>query len=253
MMGFDAISQARWASLAAGRAGPPTIEEWPAVLAVLILLAIVGGKLMRLVGLTRVESVVLSGIGPLLVLVDVPLGAGGDGVRILANATGCLIPLLVALIVVATRRSAMIEAGILLLAATTLAFFASRVVPSRGVLLNFQACALGIGVLAGLLFHRSARLAGAWAFTAAAIGTLIGADLLHLRELLLIPNAAAITLGGAGLLDGILLTSVASAFVGALCALVVKLFVRAPPVDEPAPPIGWLRSSRTLARRRPVH
>lgn len=210
------LSPERWASLAAGRGGAPTVGELPLVVLALMAIAAFGGAAMRAIGLSRVESLLFAAVGPLLVLVDVPFGSGGPGVRILANATGCLVPIAVALCIVATRRSGILPVAILVVVGIATTYFLSRVVPARGVLLNYQDSALIIGILGGVLFRTAPRAAGAWAFAAGAVGTLIGADLLHLSELLAMKDAAAITLGGAGLLDGILLT----AFVASIVALV---------------------------------
>lgn len=200
----------------------PSVSEWPTVALAMLVLAIVGFFALRVVGLSWAEALALSVLAPGLVLVDVPLGEATSGVRLFANLAGCVLPVAVALAIVFTRRLAPVVTLVLLGAGAAFATLFSWVVPARGVLIDYRACALGTGLLAAALLHASPRRAGALAFAAAAIGTTIGADILRLGDLVSIPSAASITLGGAGLLDGILLTAVVSAFVAATSAAGVR-------------------------------
>lgn len=185
------------------------------MLLALLALGVVGTILLRVVGLSWIESIAVAILSPAVVLVDIPLGEGATGVRLFANLAGCVLPVAVALLVLGTRRLPWLTMVVLLAAAVALALVFSWVVPSRGVLLDYRACALGIGLVAAALSHASPRQAGAIGFAAAAIGTTIGADLLRLPDLMSLPRATAITLGGAGLLDGILLTSIVACVVAA--------------------------------------
>lgn len=226
MAEFGGITVARWGALATGNGGLPSAGEWPMVLAVLVGIALLGTLALRFVGLSWIESAVVAALSPAVVLVDVPLGEGASGVRLFANAAGCLLPVAIAIAVLATRRVPWVTAFVLLAAATALALVFSWVVPARGVLLDYRACALGVGLVAAALSHDSPRQAGALAFAGAAIGTTIGADLLRLDDLMSLPRATAITLGGAGLLDGILLTSLVACIVASASAAGVQMVSR---------------------------
>jgi uncharacterized membrane protein len=207
------LSAARLASLATGRGGVPTPDEWVWLVPLLALVALLGTRLLLSVGLTRVESVALAVGAPALVVLDVPLGSVSPGMTLAANLAGCLLPVGVGLKVLLDRRAPALETFVVLGLGVVVAFFASHVVPERGVLLSYRLPALVLGVAAAALFHDRPRaeLAGAVAFASGGIGVLVGADLLHLRELTLSGGAGRIVLGGAGLLDGILLVALLSA------------------------------------------
>lgn len=221
------IASERWGALATGNAGVPSSAEWPIVGLALVAIALVGTLTMRAAGLSWLEAGALAGLAPALVLVDLPLGESTSGVRLFANLAGCVLPVLLGIAIVLTRDVPRILVFVLLSAGVVLALAFSWVVPARGVLLDYRACALVTGLVAAALLHGAPRTAGALAFAAAAIGTTVGADLLRLGDLLSLPQAAAVTLGGAGLLDGILLTSVAAALVAAGSAAGVHALSRA--------------------------
>src|SRR5207248_693018 len=68
MLDLPLVSAARLASLATGRGGMPTGDEWPVVGALLLLVALVGARLLRTAGLSTTEAVVLAAGAPCLVL-----------------------------------------------------------------------------------------------------------------------------------------------------------------------------------------
>jgi len=216
------LSAARLASLATGQGGVPSPGEWAWIVPLLALVALVGTRLLLSVGLSWGESLALAVGAPALVVLDVPLGSVSPGMTLAANVAGCLLPVGVGLAVLLTRRAPALETLVMLGLGIVASFFASHVVPERGVLLSFRLPALALGVVAAALFHDRPRaeLAGAVAFASGGIGVLVGADLLHLRELTMGGGAGRIVLGGAGLLDGILLVALlASAIATSACAL----------------------------------
>lgn len=230
---MEFVSAARLASLASGRGGVPAAEEWPLVLALLAFLAFVGTRLLMALGLTRVEALLVAALSPLLVLVDAPLGRLSPTVSLAANLAGCLIPSAVALKVLLERRIPFAEGFFLVGVGIVVSYFSSHVVPDRGVLLQYRIPALVVGVLAAGLLYRHPERAGAAGFTAGALGVVFGADVLRLSELS--GGAGRVILGGAGLLDGILLVAVLAAAIGELVAMVLRTVVG---VRRPvAPPV----------------
>jgi len=226
-LGLALVSAARLATLATGRGGAPSGDEWPVVGLALVLVALAGMRLLLAAGLTKLEAATVAAGAPLLVLVDAPLGDLSPGLSLSANFAGCVLPLLVAVKVVATpRRLPVLEAIIAVGVAILVAFLSSHVVPERGVLLQYRVPALVIGVVAAALFHSSPERAGAAGFAAGAIGVLVGADLLHLRELAQSGGAGRVILGGAGLLDGILLVSLLAALVATCTAVLTRALFR---------------------------
>lgn len=227
------MSAARLASLASGRGGIPEPGEWPFVIALLLLVALVGTRLLMALGLTRVEALLVAALSPLLVLFDAPIGRLSPSVNLAANLAGCLIPSAVAVKVVLERRAPLAEAFFLIAVGVVVSYFSSHVVADRGVLLQYRIPAVVVGVLAAGLLYKEPERAGAAGFAAGALGVVIGADVLHLTELS--AGAGRVILGGAGLLDGIILVAVLAAAVGELLAMVLRTITRsraptAPPV-----------------------
>ena len=219
------VSGARFAALATGRGGLPTASEWPWVAAALLLVALLGYRLLRTCGLTRVESALVAGVAPPLVFVDAPLGELTPGMALAANVAGCLLPVAVSVKVLAERRLPALETFSLVALGIVTAFLASHVEPGRGVLLQYRIPALAVGVVAAALFHKHPERAGAVGFAAGAIGVLVGADVLHLRELADLGGAGRVILGGAGLMDGILLVALLGAVTAATAAVGVRFLV----------------------------
>ena len=230
-MAFELVSAARLASLASGRGGTPTLEEWPFVLGLLALLAFVGTRILVAIGLTKVEALLVSALSPLLVLVDAPLGRLSEDVSLAANLAGCLIPSAVSLKVILERRVPFAEGFFLVGVGIVVAYFSSHVVPDRGVLLQYRIPALVVGVVAAAILYKEPERAGAGAFAAGALGVVFGADVFRLGELA--GGSGRVILGGAGLLDGILLVAVLAAAIGELLALVLRTVV---PTRRPSEP-----------------
>lgn len=236
MLSLAAVDAARLTSLATGRGGIPTAGEWPIVLLLLAALAFVGSRILMALGLTKVEAFLVAGVAPLAVLVDLPLVPLTPSVQLAANAAGCIIPAVVAVKVLISRRAPGAEAFFLVGTGIVVAYFSSHVEPDRGVLLQYRVPALVVGFLAaGLLFRHQDRTgsAGAVAFAAGALGVIIGADALRLGDLAAGAGAGRVILGGAGLLDGILLVAVLAAAVAELLAMLLRALVRVKAPSEP--------------------
>lgn len=231
MMAVGLVDAARLTSLATGRGGMPTGEEWPVVVGLLLLLALVGTRVLIAVGLTKVEALLVAALAPLLVLVDAPLGQLSARVSLAANLAGCLIPSAVALKVILERRVPFAEAFFLVGIAIVVSYLSSHVVPDRGVLLQYRIPALVVGVVSAGLLFRTPERSGAAGFTAGALGVVIGADVMRLGELA--GGAGRVVLGGAGLLDGILLVAILSAAIAELLGMLLRMLVG---VKTPARP-----------------
>jgi uncharacterized membrane protein len=224
--GFSLVPASRVASLATGRGGLPAPEEWPFIGLLLVLVAVVGTMFLASVGLTKLEAAVLAGAGPLLVVTDVSLTQMDSGLVLAANVAGCILPILVGAKILAQRRAPWLEAFIVIGIGVVVSYFASHVVPARGVLLQYRVPAFAVGLAAAALLHKRPEAAGALAFVGGGLGVLLGADVLHLRELAAVSGAGRVILGGAGLLDGIFLVSVLAAGIAASAATMVRALVR---------------------------
>ncbi|GEM_PF-1938729 len=225
---------ARLATLATGHGGAPAPAEWPVVGVALVLLAVVGTWLLRTAGLSRLESVLVAALAPLLVFVDAPLGHVSAHVALAANLAGCVVPVAVGVKVLVDRRLPGAEAVVVVGIGVLVAFASSRVVPDRGILLQYRLPALVVGVVAAGLLHRRPEAAGAAAFAGGGVGVLLGADVMHLRALADAGGAGRIILGGAGLLDGIYLVALLSALVAEAVAALLRAVVGVRSRSRPA-------------------
>lgn len=226
MVDLDPVSAARLASLASGRGGVPSADEWPFVGLFLVLLAVVGTRLLLSVGLTRVESALVAALSPLLVIVDAPLGMLSSSVSLAANATGCLIPAAVGIKVFVEGRVPYAEGLLLIAVGMLVSYLSSHVEPDRGVLLQYRVPATVVGILAAGFFYARPERAGAAGFGAGGLGVLLGADVLNLRVLAESGGAGRVILGGAGLLDGILLVALLSAAIAACTSALLRALLR---------------------------
>ena len=114
------------------------------------------------------------------------------------NVGGGLIPVLIALYQFTQAPFWAIVTVIALV--TVVSYFASQVVPGIGVQINPLLPPITAAISASLLVSHAAPVA----FAGGVLGTLIGADLLHLNQLQSM-SPGVMSIGGAGVFDGIAL------------------------------------------------
>jgi len=128
------------------------------------------------------------------------------------NVGGGLIPTLLALYQLQQANAAAILAVTALV--TAVSYFAAQVVPGIGIQMNPLLAPL-TAAAAALILQDAAPVAvgnpSAVAFAGGILGTLLGADLLHLKDLNY-ASGGVLSIGGAGVFDGI-----------ALCGLIALL------------------------------
>ncbi|MBW4631592.1 MAG: DUF1614 domain-containing protein [Iphinoe sp. HA4291-MV1] len=129
----------------------------------------------------------------------IPLRKVPRSTVIALNVGGGLIPVLLALYQF-TQGSAL---AILLVTAivTVVSYYAARVVPGIGIQMNPLLAPLTAALSA---FVFAANHAAPVAFAGGVLGTLIGADLLHLKDIQAM-SSGVLSIGGAGVFDGIAL------------------------------------------------
>lgn len=115
------------------------------------------------------------------------------------NVGGGLIPVLLALYQFTQGHSLAILATTTIV--TLVSYYAAQIVPGIGIRMNAMVAPLTAVVCAWLL---GGLAAPSVAFAGGILGTLIGADLLHLREIECL-SSGTLSIGGAGVLDGIAL------------------------------------------------
>jgi len=146
------------------------------------------------------------------------------------NVGGCIIPLVVSAHLILRGRASFFKSvlGVAVVAAVT--YYAAEAIPGEGIVLPFWLSPLLAAVM-GLVLARGYRRSPPLAYISGTIGTLIGADILSLLTpgilpalspmQLLRPQPVVLSIGGAGVFDGIFLTGIIAVL---LAAGIVCLF-----------------------------
>jgi len=125
------------------------------------------------------------------------------------NVGGCIIPTCLALYEFANLPHGAANAALVAsLLSTVVCYATSRVVPGVGIAMP-ALLAPGVSAVSAILL--GGNMAAPIAFIAGVTGPLIGADLLHLRDLKGSPVGMA-SIGGAGTFDGIVLSGIIAAY-----------------------------------------
>lgn len=115
------------------------------------------------------------------------------------NVGGGLIPTLLA--IYELTRSDPLACGVVTAIVTVVSYFSAQIVPGIGIQMNALVAPLTAALTALLIAGDGAAPV---AFAGGILGTLIGADILHLREIERM-SAGVLSIGGAGVFDGIAL------------------------------------------------
>jgi len=146
------------------------------------------------------------------------------------NVGGCIIPLVVSAHLILRGRASFFKSvlGVAVVAAVT--YYAAEAIPGEGIVLPFWLSPLLAAVM-GLALARGYRRSPPLAYISGTIGTLIGADILSLLTPGILPalsplqllraQPVVLSIGGAGVFDGIFLTGIIAVL---LAAGIVCLF-----------------------------
>ncbi|MCZ2108487.1 MAG: DUF1614 domain-containing protein [Dehalococcoidia bacterium] len=131
---------------------------------------------------------------------------------IAVNVGGAIIPALISIWLLA--QAPLWKIGAATVAVSAVAHVSSSVVPGRGIQMPLLVAPLTSALCAWLLAIDAAESvqAAPIAYVAGAMGTLVGADLLNLRRLDRL-GEGVMSIGGAGVLDGIFLVGLVAAFI----------------------------------------
>jgi uncharacterized membrane protein len=134
-----------------------------------------------------------------------PVSAGGT--LIAANVGGCIIPVAVSLYLLVHHSLSPLTTALGIAAVALISYRFSRLIPGVGIGMPLLLAPLVSALLALLLAPgQSAPLA----YISGTLGVLVGADLLHLRDLQDARIRVA-SIGGAGTFDGIFITGIVAA------------------------------------------
>jgi uncharacterized membrane protein len=153
-------------------------------------------------------------------------------VSLAVNLGGCIIPLIICLHLLLHRRASIQKAALGIAVVAVITYMAAEPVANEGILLPFWLSPV-LGALCGLALARGYRRAPPLAYISGAVGTLLGADIMNLITPGVIPSLSplyshaskplVLSIGGAGVFDGIFLTGIFSVL---LAAAIVCLFQR---------------------------
>jgi uncharacterized membrane protein len=146
------------------------------------------------------------------------------------NLGGAIIPLIISVHLVLSRRVSTLKAAIGVVIVTILTYHLATPVPNQGIVLPFWITP-ALAAICGLVLARGYSGAPALAYISGSIGTLLGADIMNLLTPGVIPSlspAAApparqmvLSIGGAGVFDGIFLTGILAVL---FAAFIVRIF-----------------------------
>jgi uncharacterized membrane protein len=151
-------------------------------------------------------------------------------VYIAINVGGCIVPIIISVHLLLTGRTSPLKASIGILAVTVLTYSIAEPVPNEGILLPFWVSPLSASIC-GLILAGGYIGAPALAYISGTIGTLLGADILNLLTPGLLPELAplrshhikpiTLSIGGAGVFDGIFLTGVTAVLLAAAIICII--------------------------------
>jgi uncharacterized membrane protein len=133
------------------------------------------------------------------------------------NLGGCIIPLLISAHLILRRQVSLEKALLGMSVVAIITYEAAEAIPGEGIVLPVWLSPL-LAALMGLILARGFRRAPPLAYISGTLGTLVGADLLSLMTPGILPALSPLELhrakplilsiGGAGIFDGIFLTGV---------------------------------------------
>ena len=187
------------------------------VLILLILLFISAG-VFESIGFRFYQAVLVTAGALLGSLINIPLIPVGETV-IAVNVGGAVIPLFVTAEMVARGRVSRLKTLAAVAAVSLVAYAFATPVPGTGITMPFYVAPLA-GAAAGLLLARGCRAAPGLAYAGGTMGTLLGADILNLANPAVLAalagsKATVLSIGGAGIFDGIFITGVLSVLLAA--------------------------------------
>jgi uncharacterized membrane protein len=185
---------------------------------VIFNLLLISEGVFESIGLRFYQAVLVTAGALLGSLINIPLIPVGETV-IAVNVGGAVIPLFVTAEMVARGRVSRSKTLAAVAAVSLVAYAFATPVPGTGITMPFYVAPLA-GAAAGLLLARGCRAAPGLAYAGGTMGTLLGADILNLANPAVLAalagsKATVLSIGGAGIFDGIFITGVLSVLLAA--------------------------------------
>lgn len=199
-----------------------TLLALTGVFLLLIYLYVAGiGKVFETVGFSRAEAGSLITVTLLLGWIPIPLFPY-NGWWVAISLGGGAIPLLMCYLLLRSRRAPVAETLIGVVIVTTITYFVTRAEEGVGIVADIPfafAPAAAAGLYALSVFWLDVKKAAPLAYVSGVLGTLAGADVFRLREMLSFQapaeNAPMMVIGGAAIFDMVYMTGIVAVFVAA--------------------------------------
>jgi len=158
-------------------------------------------------------------------------GAHFHPLMLAVNLGGCIIPLAISAHLIARRRASLNKSLLGMAVVAAITYNAAEAVPGEGIVLPVWISPL-LAALAGLMLAGGFRRAPPLAYISGTLGTLIGADIMSLLTPGMLPSLAPLSLqretplvlsiGGAGVFDGIFLTGIIAVLLAASIVCLIR-------------------------------
>ena len=199
-----------------------TLVALAAAVLVLLYLYIAGiGRVFETIGFTRTEASAIVWVTLLLGWIPVPFLLY-NGWWVAISLGGGVIPLGICYVLMRSKRAPLAESFIGVTIVTTITYFVTRAEEGVGIVADVPfafAPALAAGLYSLSVFWLDVRKAAPLAYVSGVVGTLVGADVFRLREMLSFEppaqDAPMLVVGGATIFDMVYLSGIVAVFVAA--------------------------------------
>jgi hypothetical protein len=178
-------------------------------------------KAFRYMGFTSLEAIIILFVSFLFGFEIIIFGFNISNIYLFSygnwnvgiNIGGAMIPILLSIYLVIKKKIPLKKVAIGILIVTIIAFFVTRPVADKGIVASFPYWllpAIFASIISAVLLWKDFIKAAPLAYISGTIGVLIGADFLHLWELLNIPTKTTTNavIGGAVVFDMIFITGI---------------------------------------------
>ncbi len=171
-------------------------------------------KAFEQLGFSRGEAGTLVFLTLIFGVVDIPLFKY-NGWWLAINVGGALIPIIICVYLLVSRRVSVAEGMIGVIIVTFITYYLTRAVQNEGIVADFPwafAPALAAGLYSISTFWIDIKRAAPLAYFSGVLGTLVGADVFHLGDILAFPVESGgpntLSIGGAQVFDLVYLSGI---------------------------------------------
>lgn len=176
-------------------------------------------KVFEKVGFSREEAATILTVTLLLGWITIPLFPW-NGYWVGISIGGALVPIIICYVLLRSKRVHVAEGAIGIIIVSTVTYFVTRAEEGVGIVSDFPlalAPALAGGLYAFTTFWIDIKKAAPLAYFSGVLGTLIGADVFHLGDILSFPapsgETVVLSIGGANIFDMVYISGIVAVIV----------------------------------------